>query len=320
MKKSLTLAAAIFALTAAAQNPLPFTTSEPANDQQQWVVGETNPASLQTVKLTVPGTLATVEGSTSKITLDLNPYVEVTRLAEVGTEAVSIATANEVSTLTLSLASEPISQVGIYTLTLPEGMFTLNGEAVAETQIRYYFERFVIDFNFPIDLEPIAGSDVDVMQQLTFYMDTSTKDYRSIEIGYSWDKAFAAYAYVNGEKVILNGSTGQSAADKEAWVTLAFPKAIQEPANVEVIIPADYLKYQNKSWAWMGCPAKTFTYTVKGGIANDNPTGVTSATADFSGNVYGIDGRLVKRNATSADLNALPAGLYIFGGRKIAVK
>lgn len=36
--------------------------------------------------------------------------------------------------------------------------------------------------------------------------------------------------------------------------------------------------------------------------------------------VFNIQGNLVKDNATQADVNALPAGLYIVNGKKILVK
>ena len=37
-------------------------------------------------------------------------------------------------------------------------------------------------------------------------------------------------------------------------------------------------------------------------------------------NIYTMDGRMVKANATQTDVKALPKGLYIIGGRKVAVK
>ena len=52
----------------------------------------------------------------------------------------------------------------------------------------------------------------------------------------------------------------------------------------------------------------------------DPATGVTSVTAAkaVNGNVYTIDGRMVRSNA--AGIEGLPAGLYIFNGQKYIVK
>lgn len=44
-----------------------------------------------------------------------------------------------------------------------------------------------------------------------------------------------------------------------------------------------------------------------------------SADTDRVCDIYGIDGILVKKNATAADLRSLPAGLYIISGKKILV-
>ncbi|MBR1881217.1 MAG: carbohydrate-binding protein [Prevotella sp.] len=49
-------------------------------------------------------------------------------------------------------------------------------------------------------------------------------------------------------------------------------------------------------------------------------TGIKNAYADADGkNVYDLNGRLVRRQATATDTNGLPAGVYIRGGRKIVV-
>ena len=51
--------------------------------------------------------------------------------------------------------------------------------------------------------------------------------------------------------------------------------------------------------------------------------GTTTAISEIAtdaavqGPVYTIDGRMMQR---SADLNSLPAGIYIVGGRKVVIK
>ena len=50
-------------------------------------------------------------------------------------------------------------------------------------------------------------------------------------------------------------------------------------------------------------------------------TGIHNITADSDPlNVYNLSGRLVKRLATASDINALPAGIYIQGGKKVVIK
>lgn len=59
-------------------------------------------------------------------------------------------------------------------------------------------------------------------------------------------------------------------------------------------------------------------------MAPEGFVGVKGVSQDGAGNgrgpVYDVTGRLVKADATESDLNGLPQGIYIFKGRKVAVK
>jgi len=72
----------------------------------------------------------------------------------------------------------------------------------------------------------------------------------------------------------------------------------------------------------------TLTFTPKGKqvvwkfeLTTSATTGINTLKTDAldANNVYTLSGVLVKRNATSADIQALPAGVYISGGKKIVV-
>ena len=56
-------------------------------------------------------------------------------------------------------------------------------------------------------------------------------------------------------------------------------------------------------------------------IRYTSATSIRTSIADADPkNVYDLNGRLVLRLATAADINGLPAGIYIRGGRKVVVK
>ena len=55
-------------------------------------------------------------------------------------------------------------------------------------------------------------------------------------------------------------------------------------------------------------------------VANDPNTAIGEVASEASNDVYGIDGTLIVRDATPAQINTLPAGLYIVGGKKVMVK
>lgn len=60
---------------------------------------------------------------------------------------------------------------------------------------------------------------------------------------------------------------------------------------------------------------------VRGNFISGAPMSVDSVgtDTDSSADVYGVDGRLILRDATPASLRSLPAGLYIFNGKKIVI-
>lgn len=80
-------------------------------------------------------------------------------------------------------------------------------------------------------------------------------------------------------------------------------------------IPAACLEL-NDGTAPVPNEAMTFLYTL-----GTDVTGIETIAPEFSGmDIYTLGGVRVVKAATAADINALPAGLYIVGGKKVAVK
>lgn len=62
--------------------------------------------------------------------------------------------------------------------------------------------------------------------------------------------------------------------------------------------------------------ALSFVYTLGTSV-----TGISTLAPQYQGrDIYTLNGVLVVRNASAEDINALPAGIYVMGGRKIARK
>lgn len=55
-------------------------------------------------------------------------------------------------------------------------------------------------------------------------------------------------------------------------------------------------------------------------VEKDTNTGVEAVEAATAADVYSLQGVLLKKGATPAEIEALPAGLYIVGGKKVVVK
>ncbi len=87
------------------------------------------------------------------------------------------------------------------------------------------------------------------------------------------------------------------------------------PIEARVYVPKRTVPYYLQSKAWSG-----FYYYFE---VEEWVTGISDITAD-SGNtpqdVYTPQGVCIRRNATDADIEALPEGIYIIGGKKVYVK
>ncbi len=87
------------------------------------------------------------------------------------------------------------------------------------------------------------------------------------------------------------------------------------PIEACVYVPKSTIPYYLQSRAWNG-----FDYYFE---VEEWVTGISDITAD-SGNasqdVYTPQGVCIRRNATDADVKALPEGIYIIGGKKVYVK
>lgn len=98
-----------------------------------------------------------------------------------------------------------------------------------------------------------------------------------------------------------------------AYYFLTLPASLDKlPAgSYELVIPAEIYNAPAMT------EAQRYLYTI-----NNGESGVSVIPADASGryNIYTISGSLVKSAATAADVNSLPAGIYVINGRKFAVK
>lgn len=85
------------------------------------------------------------------------------------------------------------------------------------------------------------------------------------------------------------------------------------PIEADIYVPRKTVPYYLASEPWSG-----FYYFIE---VEEWVTGISDITADAAPqDVHTLQGVCVKRDATQADIDALPAGLYIIGGKKVYVK
>lgn len=126
------------------------------------------------------------------------------------------------------------------------------------------------------------------------------------------------------EDIQMSGSRGNYDSSKIKKITI---KNLTPPEleghfsdwtliNAVLNVPQDAIEtYKNhpvwgKFWNIQGCDFSI------GGVDNI----VTSAPTDSNNDIYSIQGVLIKRNASSEDIDKLPSGFYIIGGKKRIIR
>lgn len=131
---------------------------------------------------------------------------------------------------------------------------------------------------------------------------------------------------IEGVSVVLNEYQESSdAAKAPARVAqVQYSGVTDAQGNYSISIIQATKTYQ-ATYSKQGYVSQQVTYDTFGAVPNvilekDGATAVTTVEAQqaVSGNVYSIDGRLVRRNAQS--LEGLDRGIYIFNGKKVLVK
>lgn len=132
----------------------------------------------------------------------------------------------------------------------------------------------------------------------------------------------AAYIYTNvfrglDGNTLYNGVGGKIPSEVEAGksynfnITMPIPQAVSKPQNMKYVV---LMIDANSGRVINAVTCKNSGVVGVDGIEADNNA------ADARGDVYSITGVCVLRDATMQDVNRLERGIYIFNGKKIAVR
>ncbi|MDE6696593.1 MAG: hypothetical protein K2K25_06910, partial [Muribaculaceae bacterium] len=158
-------------------------------------------------------------------------------------------------------------------------------------------------FNF-IESDPANGSNVESIQtiRLTFP---------------------AAVALNGGDVTVYNANNevvtgGYCDLDWDDWnaILVILDTPVTASGSYEIVLPARCITTEGFEEGMTGScnPEIRLSYTILGGSA----IGTVDATS--TSDVYDMQGRVVLRNASSADTKALNKGIYIVNGKKLVVK
>lgn len=224
----------------------------------------------------------------------------------------------------------PITEAGTYVFILPKGYFVLGNQfstgRSAAAYVRYDIEAEEGDITYDF-IPTLDGSSIALRSYDASVLDMMLK----------WtDEAYSNYEILN--KCVVKDADGNNiqeglsdfAVDFNDYTLmgLALDAALYEDGS-EYILSIPKGLFGNSEWdqamytTGRANPALEIKFTTAKIISIDTTTSVESSIIDavaVNNDVYNMQGVLVLRNATIEQVRQLPAGLYIFGGKKVAVK
>jgi hypothetical protein len=236
-----------------------------------------------------------------KVTLVDNATEEVVATASVSTGAV-------INQLVIDLPST-VTEAGEYTLVCPEGAF-YNGGSWDEEDLPEYKFAYVVGGSTSTDepqadlvyADPESGSMVGVL-------DTIVLTYPEYDAVYTHDAS--GIKVVNDlEETVTTGSMAYNNDLEGNQIQITFAEPVLESGHYTVVIPARALILGDMRDAVYSAPL-TLEYTIS---TSGIDAVMQSSTRQLDG-VYNLQGIRVADTP-----EALPAGLYIYGGRKLLIK
>ncbi|MDE6283110.1 MAG: hypothetical protein K2L97_03870 [Muribaculaceae bacterium] len=204
--------------------------------------------------------------------------------------------------------STPVLEAGEYTLICPEGAFYNAGSYDEEDMPEYKF-LYVLDGSGDIVeptpdnvyADPESGETVGALEEITL-------TYADYDVIYRHDDSGIKVVADDGETVTTGKfSYGNTAANQ---MLIKFNEAVTENGHYTVVIPKRALILGDMKFAVFSAPLH-LEYTVQ-------TSGVESIAVDGELTLDGVYNLQGIRVADTPE--ALPAGLYIYGGKKILVK
>ena len=213
---------------------------------------------------------------------------------------------------------------GYYAIQISAGCF-LMGEEFASKQSRSLTSTFIV--SGALD-EPEPG--VDPAEQEVFNLEkvlpeegATVTSLSRIQLWYPEMVAcneFDVNVYNAADGSLAATATGMYDWDDILLINIDLKQPIAEAGVYEVVIPARVISddafFSSDGASGICNPEIKLSYTV----APNGGSAVETVAVAAEGDVYDVHGRVVLRNASAADMKALPKGIYIVGGRKLVVK
>lgn len=231
---------------------------------------------------------------------------------------------SEITMIVVNL-KEPITEAGRYDVVIPSRViingdyYESNGEAgLCNPEYHLYY---TIDGSVTPGIDPAE-------QEVFFYDRVSPESgstVASLDVIKLW---YPEIVDTTGKDAIIYNKADQSIVsyaqvlydwDDDLLINVELEDPVTEAGEYEVVIPGraicdgDFFMSEGKSGICN--PEIKLTYIVDPELSAVGSVAITSNC-----DVYDVQGRVVLRNASSAQLKSLPKGIYVVGGKKLVVK
>lgn len=220
---------------------------------------------------------------------------------------------------------DPITANGSYAVIIPQYYFSLgeefDGVSSKQTTFRYIVENGQtgdVAFDIvPASVNPADGSTLEEISsvEMTFDQLTFYPMEKGAPVATLWkvDEAGAE------TQVAESGIAIENDWYEPTSYVFTFAAPVKEDGTYRLKVArasfCDETFDMEMGTAGRANDELVYTYIVSTGLGID-AVGESAASAT----VYSVDGRIVMKNANASDIKALPAGIYIVDGKKVAVK
>lgn len=212
-----------------------------------------------------------------------------------------------------------ITEPGEYTVTIRAGLVqaALTGTLYDAVSATYTVEKTPITIYYNYEVSPSAAQQVNNLSTIKgriYATDAEGTELNDITYTASSEKLPALYYIAEGgESVLSEGSVTVDENVKGGFIWTS-KNGVTQDGTYKFIIPSGYMTMTSVDGVTISNEQIEIVYTYK------NDSGVYSLIGDAENvDIYSIDGKLVKHNANTNDIENLKVGIYIIKGNKIVV-
>lgn len=220
---------------------------------------------------------------------------------------------------------DPITESGNYVLIIPKWYFSIGeefeGSSNKPAEFLYTVENGSVSDQVVYDIVPASVSPADnsIVAEISEVVLTFTEPtIYPMSVGAPSATLSKVVDGVETEVAVSN-----MAVENDFWEPTVYTFTFAEPVKengtyIFKVAKVAFCDFEyDESMGQSGHASDVIAYTF---IVNNGTVKVEAIESAVVSDVFSVDGKIVLSNASAADVKTLPAGLYIFNGKKVIVK